>query len=126
MGGSEALSEAPETIREIRKITSYPTNDQIIDQFNAYVRGPLRDSVVQSMGREDYIPFRLCPVAGLPWMLWNVSYILGRSADCRKSTFSTGFHSVSQNLAFDAMYYLYIASLSIFLEFPTNRLQMGG
>ena len=32
------------TIRDIRQTT----------------RGPLRDSVIQSMGKEDYIPFRLC------------------------------------------------------------------
>ena len=121
MGGSETLL-APETIRdisEIRHITSYPTNDQIIDQFNAYVRGPLRDSVIQSMGREDYVPFRLCTVAGIPWMLWNVLYILGCGADCRKAASSNGFHSVSQNFVFDAMYYLYISPLTIFVELPT-------
>eukprot|EP00435_Cladocopium_sp_Y103_P039428 s376_g10.t1 len=121
MGGSETLlaPEAPETIRDIRHITSYPTSDQIIDQFNAYVRGPLRDSVIQSLGKEDYIPFRLCTVAGLPWILWNVRYLLGCGADCRKSASSDGFSSVSQYFVFDAIYYLFISPLSIFVEFPS-------
>ena len=40
-----------ETLQEIRHITSYPTKEEIIDQFNAYVRGPLCDSVVKLMGK---------------------------------------------------------------------------
>eukprot|EP00438_Fugacium_kawagutii_P016029 Skav233596 [mRNA] locus=scaffold2520:683924:684988:- [translate_table: standard] len=54
---------SPKTIGEIRHITSYPTTDEVIDQFNMYVRGPLRDSVVNSMGKEDYISFKLCMVS---------------------------------------------------------------
>lgn len=42
-------------LREIRHITSYPTNGQIIDQFNAYVRGPLRDNVVKCLGKDRKI-----------------------------------------------------------------------
>ena len=121
MGGSETLlaPDTPETIREIRHITSYPTNDQIIDQFNAYVRGPLRDSVIRSMGKEDYLSFRLCTVAGLPWILWNVPYLLGCGADCRQSASSDGFSTVSQYFVFDVIYYFYISPLNMFLEFPT-------
>ena len=121
MGGSETLlaPETPETIREIRHITSYPTNDQIIDQFNAYVRGPLRDSVIRSMGKEDYISFRLCTVAGLPWILWNVRYVLGCGADVQKPASSDGFSSVSQYFVFDTIYCLFLLPLSIFVEVPS-------
>jgi hypothetical protein len=44
---------SPETIRGIRHITSYPHPEEVIDQFNAYVRGPLRESVEASVGNEE-------------------------------------------------------------------------
>ena len=118
-GGSESLLETPETIREIRHITSYPTKDQIIDQFNAYIRGPLRDSVIRSMGKEDYISFRLCTVAGLPWIFLNVCYLLGCGADCQKSASSDGFSSAWQYFVFETIFYLFLPPLSTFVEFPT-------
>ena len=46
---------SPEEIRSIRHLTSYPTADEVIDHFNAHVRGPLRDSLVQSIGKEEYL-----------------------------------------------------------------------
>ena len=44
---------SPETIRGIRHITSYPHPEEVIDQFNAYVTGPLRESVEASVGNEE-------------------------------------------------------------------------
>ena len=124
MGSSETLLppetlETSDTIREVRHITSYPTHDQIIDQFNAYVRGPLRDSVIQSLGKEDYISFRLCTVAALTWIFLNVRSLLGCGADCRKSASSDGFSSVSQYFVFDTIYFLFLSPLSVFVEFPS-------
>ena len=126
MGSSESLLapetlETPETIREVRHITSYPTNDQIIDQFNAYVRGPLRDNVIQSLGKEDYISFRLCTVAGLPWIFLNMRSLLGWGADCRKSASSDGsdgFSSASQYIVIET-YYVFLTTLGTLVDFPT-------
>ena len=56
----------PETIDDFRHITSYPSKDEVIEQFNVYVRGPLRDNVLNSVGHENGICFKLCLVATLP------------------------------------------------------------
>ena len=44
----------------------YPSKDEVIEQFNEYVRGPLRDNVLNSVGQENGIGFKLCLVAILP------------------------------------------------------------
>jgi len=57
----------PDTsIDDFRHITSYPSKDEVIEQFNEYVRGPLRDNVLNSVGQENGIGFKLCLVAILP------------------------------------------------------------
>ena len=56
----------PETVDDFRHITSYPSKDEVIEQFNEYVRGPLRDNVLNSVGQESGISFKLCLVAILP------------------------------------------------------------
>ena len=45
----------PEMLSEIRHLTSYPSEEEVIDQFNAYVRGPLCNHVITTMGREEWI-----------------------------------------------------------------------
>ena len=37
-----------------------------LQSFNAYVKGPLRDAVLQSIGDELYVPYWLCLITGLP------------------------------------------------------------
>ena len=113
----EALLSA---LDEIRHITSYPTNDQIIDQFNAYVRGPLRDKVLQSMGQEDYISFKLCLVATLPWVFNSMVYLLGCDGyrDCESRALDSGFSSASQYLVSNLMTYGFTAALGTILEVP--------
>ena len=49
-----------ETLESIRSMTSYPSKDEILDQFNAYVRGPLRESVMDRLGSEEEVSFKLC------------------------------------------------------------------
>eukprot|EP00438_Fugacium_kawagutii_P036479 Skav209706 [mRNA] locus=scaffold36:288758:290383:+ [translate_table: standard] len=55
-------------LRQIRHITSYPTHDEVIEQFNAYVRGPLHESVEESIGKEEYISLKSCIAASLPFV----------------------------------------------------------
>ena len=59
---------SPEDMDDIRNITSYPTQEEVLEQFNAYVRGPLRSSVVRRLGRKDDIPFTACAAGMLPWL----------------------------------------------------------
>ena len=37
-----------------------------LQSFNEYVKGPLRDAVLQSIGDELYVPYRLCLITGMP------------------------------------------------------------
>eukprot|EP00438_Fugacium_kawagutii_P011084 Skav208620 [mRNA] locus=scaffold248:575615:580561:- [translate_table: standard] len=104
--GSENLL-SPRTLRDIRPVTSYPTNDQIIDQFNAYVRGPLRDSVLESTGQENHISFKLCVFSLWPWLCLAMIRELGcdgaDDADCEQAASQAGFDSVWQRQAIDDM-----------------------
>ena len=111
------LETIPDTIRHI---TSYPTYDAIIDQFNGYVRGPLRDKVIKSMGKEDYISFKICIVPALPWFFYSMTYVLGcdGTVDCQTSASRGGFASVAQYMTSNAFFYYFLAPFGQALEFP--------
>eukprot|EP00438_Fugacium_kawagutii_P007731 Skav217319 [mRNA] locus=scaffold3163:325845:327515:+ [translate_table: standard] len=64
-------------LRQIRHITSYPTHDEVIDQLNAYVRGPLLKSVEESIGEEEYISLKSCIAASLPLVYIGALMSLG-------------------------------------------------
>ena len=36
----------------IRPITSYPSEEEVLQQFNAYVRGPMRENLLNAIGSE--------------------------------------------------------------------------
>eukprot|EP00438_Fugacium_kawagutii_P023953 Skav232715 [mRNA] locus=scaffold4051:2239:3864:+ [translate_table: standard] len=65
-------------LRQIRHITSYPTHDEVIEQFNAYVRGPLRESVEESIGKEEFISLKSCIAASLPLVYSGALFTLSR------------------------------------------------
>lgn len=87
---------SPADIQEIRHITSYPTKDEIMDVFNAYVRGPLRDTVLKSTGKEEYVSFTLCSVASLPFFLMGLAltFLCDGHRDCQKSASVWGYPSL--------------------------------
>ena len=87
-----------EVLWDIRDITSYPTRDEILDHFNAYVRGPLRESVEASIGKEDYLPLNSCIAANLPMILGGFTIALGCNgrADCELSASYLGYASVTE------------------------------
>ena len=49
-----------QSLQDVRHVTSYPTEEEVIGQFNAYVRGPLRDRVMSLIGREIDIWYPIC------------------------------------------------------------------
>ena len=116
---SEALllEPIPETVRHI---TSYPTHDEIIDQFNAYVRGPLRDKVLKTMGKEDYISLKICMVVALSWFFSSMTSVLGcdGTPDCHKAASRGGFSSVAQYMTCNAVFNTLLSPLGTLLEFP--------
>eukprot|EP00438_Fugacium_kawagutii_P029950 Skav229968 [mRNA] locus=scaffold327:464779:466616:- [translate_table: standard] len=111
---------SPDALAEIRDITSYPTRDEIIDQFNAFVRGPLREDVVMSMGEEDHISFSLCLVAVLPIMLMGLMEILGcdGQGDCQKSTAKFGYPSVFHYFLANSIMDLFLVPLPVLVSCP--------
>ena len=85
-----------QSLQGIRHVTSYPTEEEVIDHFNAYVRGPLRDRVVSLMGREIDISLKLCAVFNLPVVLLGflIVFSCDRHSDC-SSALVQGYSSVS-------------------------------
>ena len=79
-----ALLSTAEHIEEVRGITSYPGQDQIVDEFNAYVRGPLKQAVVRSLGHETHISGKVCMAANLPAIFSGAAVVLtcDGHADC--------------------------------------------
>ena len=65
-----------EHIEEVRGITSYPNEDQIIDEFNAYIRGPLTQNVVCSLGQEAQVSLKVCLAANLPVIFSGAAIVL--------------------------------------------------
>ena len=80
---------SPEDMDDIRNITSYPTQEEVLEQFNAYVRGPLRSSVVRRLGRKDDIPFKACAAGMLPWLFGSLVYACD-GEDCEVRAKDTG------------------------------------
>ena len=62
----EAALLTREVLEPIRGITSYPARGEILEQFNAFVKGPLKESVVERLGEEVDISFKLCVAGWLP------------------------------------------------------------
>ena len=81
---ASALLSTAEHIEEVRGITSYPGEDQLVDEFNAYVRGPLKQNVVCSLGHEAHISFKVCMTANLPMIFSGAALVLTceGNADC--------------------------------------------
>ena len=80
---------SPEDMDDIRNITSYPTQEEVLEQFNAYVRGPLRSSVVRRLGRKEDIPFKACLAGMLPWLFGSLVYACD-GENCEERAQDTG------------------------------------
>ncbi|CAJ1327778.1 unnamed protein product [Effrenium voratum] len=111
---------SPEDLRDFRHITSYPTPDQIVDQFNSYVRGPLCDLVEVAVGKEQHVSAKLCLVGMIPLLLSALVTVLscdGRS-DCQTSADYAGLQSVSQYMTTNAVMNLVFMPLVTMLGLP--------
>eukprot|EP00438_Fugacium_kawagutii_P004970 Skav222401 [mRNA] locus=scaffold4422:329730:331385:+ [translate_table: standard] len=109
-----------EDMEQIRHITSYPLPDEVIESFNAYVRGPLCDIVVKSVGREPYISLKLCMVVSFPLWLLGLVLVLGCDgrSDCETSAAYSNFSSVSEYMIANAAIYLVLQPLVNVLGLP--------
>ena len=111
---------SPHEIAEIREITSYPTEDEIIDQFNAFVKGPLLEGILKSMGKEDHISFSLCSIASLPILLVGLAEVLGcdGQGDCQKSANQFGSPSVFHYLLADSIVDFFLVPSFVLVSIP--------
>ena len=109
-----------DAIAEIREVTSYPTQDQIIDQFNSFVRGPLLEGILKSMGKEDHIPFSLCVIASLPIFLMGLAEVLGcdGQGNCQTSAQKFGYPSVLHYVLANSIMDLFLVPLPVLLSIP--------
>ena len=105
-----------EALESIRSVTSYPSRDEILDEFNAYVRGPLRDSVMEQLGSEEDISFKLCLIGILP-LLFNTPFLCCTNRDCQATATETGVQPVgwflAANISLSALFTL-MASTPVF------------
>ena len=101
---ASALLSTAEHIEEVRGITSYPDEDQIVDEFNAYVRGPLKQTVVRSLGHETHISFKVCMTASLPMIFLGAALVLtcDGNADCATAASHMRMDSVATYMILNA------------------------
>eukprot|EP00438_Fugacium_kawagutii_P023821 Skav220110 [mRNA] locus=scaffold1727:97641:99233:+ [translate_table: standard] len=113
----DAASDAPlissrnfQELQEVRHITSYPTNDEIVDQFNLYVRGALRDTIVNALGEEDHISFNLCVGTCLPLLFLGLKATVDCEGhvDCLEPAAKWGIDSANQFQLLDGFFNLVI------------------
>ena len=103
-----------------RHITSYPSAEEIINEFNSYVRGPLRDRVIASLGTEDKVPLKLCLLSGsfaLPLGLLDLIGCDGHD-DCETAANNLGFESVGAYLATNLLIYVFFWPLACATMYP--------
>eukprot|EP00438_Fugacium_kawagutii_P023193 Skav215054 [mRNA] locus=scaffold1021:249411:252891:- [translate_table: standard] len=101
-------------LRQIRHITSYPTHDEVIEQFNAYIQGPLRQNVEESIGKEEYICLKSCIAASLPLVYIGTLYSLGSQIPAS----FCGFPSVTSFLIANAFANIVMSPLLFVCQWP--------
>ena len=112
---------SPEDIRSIRPITSYPSKDEVIGEFNEYVRRTLRDSILDSMGKEESTSLKFCIAVCLPAVYMGLNTVLNCDGfgDCSVSAAKRlGYTSVSKYMISNAVISTFLLPLSMILSFP--------
>eukprot|EP00438_Fugacium_kawagutii_P032443 Skav223747 [mRNA] locus=scaffold3575:191369:194407:- [translate_table: standard] len=107
-------------IENVKHVTSYPTKDEIVDRFNTYVRGTLRDSIVASLGEEDHISFDLCVGTCLPLLFFGLKATVDCEGhvDCLEPAAKWGLDSANQFSLLDGFFNLAIYPLCFLILCP--------
>ena len=103
-----------------RHITNYPSAEEIISEFNSYVRGPLRDRVIVSLGTEEKIPLKLCLLASsaaLPLGLVNFIGCEGHS-HCETAADNLGFQSLHAYFAVGVVIWIFLWPVAVAIVYP--------
>ena len=62
------------------------SDDEALDAFNSYIRGPLRTAVMESVGDQLHVPYSMCLVASLPMIFYTAVDTLQCDAACRAAS----------------------------------------
>ena len=105
---------SPDTLHDIRHITSYPTKDEVMDQFNIYVRGTLRNAALSWTGQPGYISFKLCVVVVLPWQFASVFWLITCNGhnNCEAYALEQGYSSTALFLGVNGVCLLFLQNIS--------------
>mmetsp|Transcript_32498 Transcript_32498/g.75108 ORF Transcript_32498/g.75108 Transcript_32498/m.75108 type:complete len:539 (-) Transcript_32498:54-1670(-) len=80
------------------------TREAVFDAFHAHVRGPLRDSLLRSIGAETDISWTMCSITFLPFTFCSLVSVLGCDGNlCWDSARREGFRSVPQYMLTNAV-----------------------
>ncbi|CAK9111307.1 unnamed protein product [Durusdinium trenchii] len=118
---SEETLISPETFVAIRHVTSYPNEHEVLDQFNAYIHGPLRKSVVDLLGQEVHVSVKLCLISIWPGWLYGLMdfFSCDFHTDCQTAASSMGYPSLFSYLLMNAMVQLITTPLFSLLILPS-------
>ena len=111
---------SPDILHDIRHITSYPTKNEVMDQFNVYVRGPLRNMALASTGPPGHVSFKFCCVFALPYQSFLLCHILtceGHS-NCEAYVSEIGYSSVAQYMAMNTVMALFLSNFGLVIVVP--------
>ena len=115
-----ALLSTAEHIEQVRGITSYAGEDQIVDEFNAYVHGPLKQNVVRSLGHEAHISFKVCMAANMPLIFSGAAVVLTCHgyADCSTAANHLFIDSVAKYMFLNAFLLIILCPATYMLMLP--------
>ncbi|CAK9093494.1 unnamed protein product [Durusdinium trenchii] len=109
-----------ETMQVIRHVTSYPTPDEVMEQFNGYIRGSLREKVLGLLGREVDVSLKLCLVSCMPGFLLSLTFFLGCNGhqDCEASASALGYPSLPQYMLINALMDIIVSPTYVIILLP--------
>jgi len=92
----------------VRSVTGFANHEDCLEEFNRYVRGPLRDAVVEDLGDVTDIPYAACLLAMFPWALSlaPITWVL------RPTLYASGFRSDFEYFAVTLTENLFITLVS--------------
>ena len=116
---------SPRTLDTFRHITSYPSRNEVVEQFNRYVRGSVRDRVLSLVGREVDIPLKWCLTVLMPsWWMGLAVTLSCECRDCEVSRLQDGFSNPATSnfnsllQATPTKVQLEVSLFNLFLDFP--------
>ncbi|CAE7739216.1 unnamed protein product, partial [Symbiodinium sp. KB8] len=81
--GEREVVALPTTSTGTEESVAYTqSDDEALDAFNSYIRGPLRSAVMECAGDQLYVPYNMCLVASLPMIFYSATDILQCDATC--------------------------------------------